>query len=660
MAHTEENWPSGRKGEAGMKLYSIMPLLEDHLEEECRDIAEQYRTGVATDVMMYMPLMPEGDPTVDKAGIACRVFDRFQDRLKKDGVSAGVLVQQTIGHGNPLNHRPPFQPYVRLEDGVTEYITCPYDEGFRAYIRQQLHTVAAHGPREIMVDDDLRLMHRWGRGCACPLHLAEVSRRAGRTITREDLWAHTQGDSPEDERISKIFIETQKDAVLGAARAIRAGIDEVDPSLPGSFCGAGEAMEFAAEIAEILAGKGNPVVVRLNNDNYHAPGPHELSNCFYKAAMQTAVLNGRADVILAETDTCPHTRYSTAARMLHAHFTGSILEGAAGAKHWVTYMTSWEPETGRAYRRMLSEHRGFYDALSALVPALRWEGCRIPVSTVPDYGLKKKDIWGLDNDGWSGCVLERLGLPLYFSPKDGGAVFLDGDADKLFSDEQIRAFFRGPVFLASDTAMRLCARGFRELLGVDVREWEGPNPSGEILSDGTPVTRQKHPRELLPLSDDVRADSTVYHLRDGRTKEPIFPGCTVYRNGLGGMSVVFCGTPKAQFHWTEGFGFLNPVRKRQLARLLQECGCLPVWIPGDEEAYFRAAETPEGELFCAVFNIGLDPIHEIRLRTDRPVASVRRLMPDGTRSEIPFRREGEDLVLETPAWILDPAVLFLS
>ena len=643
-----------------MKLYSIMPLMEDHLEEECRDIAEQYRTGVATDVLMCMPLMPEGDPVVDKAAIACRVFDRFQERLSQDGVSAGILVQQTIGHGMELDHRPPFQPYVRLEDGVTEFITCPYDEGFRAYIRDQLRTVASHKPREIMIDDDLRLMHRWGRGCACPLHLAEVSRRAGRTIDRKTLWAHTQGSTEEDERITRIFIETQKDSVLGAARAIRAGIDEADPAIPGAFCGAGEAMEFAAEIAQIVAGDGNPVVVRLNNDNYHAPGPHELSNCFYKAAMQTAVINGRADVILAETDTCPHTRYSTAARMLHAHFTGSILEGAAGAKHWVTNMRSWEPESGKAYRRILSEHRGFYEALSALVPHLRWEGCRIPVSTVPDYGLKKKDIWGLDNDGWSGCVLERLGLPLYFSSKAGGAVFLDGDADKLFSDEEIREFFRGPVFLASDTALRLCARGFGDLMGVDVLEWDGPHPSGEILSDGTPVLGQKHPRELRPLFNSVREDSTVYHLWGGERKEPIFPGCTVYRNGLGGTSVVFCGTPKALYHWTEGFGFLNPARKRQLSRLLSECGCLPAWLPGDEEVYFRTAETPEGELFCAVFNFGLDPICEIRLRTDRPVTSVRRLLPDGSREEIVFRREGEDLVLETPAWILDPAVLFLK
>ena len=48
---------------------------------------------------------------------------------------------------------------------------------------------------------------------------------------------------------------------------MRAGIDEIDPTLPGAYCTCGTGCEGAAEIAAALAGKGNPSIVRLNNAN---------------------------------------------------------------------------------------------------------------------------------------------------------------------------------------------------------------------------------------------------------------------------------------------------------------------------------------------------------------------------------------------------------
>jgi hypothetical protein len=381
----------------------------------------------------------------------------------------------------------------------------------------------------------------------------------------------------------------------------------------------------------------------------------------FRAAQQIAALNGRADVILAETDTCPQNRYSTSAQQLHSHFTGSILEGVSGAKHWITRLNCYEPNSGKAYRKILSKHAGFYEVLSKLVPTLTWEGCRLPVSNVPDYGLKNKNIWTLENDGWSCCVLERLGLPMYYSAKSGGAVFLDGYGDWRFTDEQISEFFRGPVFLAADTAERLIRRGFGHLLGVDVKDWTGLHPSTELLPEDKPCTVQKSPHELVPQHPTVKQDSMVYHLHDGKELQPLFPGVTAYENPLGGTSVVFCGTPKAAFHYTEGFAFLNESRKAQLIRLLKGCGQLPIYFPGDAEVYFRTAKTQEGEQFCAFFNIGLDPIEEITLVTEWKVTQVEKLAPDGSRVACNIHYDTDGLlVVDEPAWILDPVILFLK
>ncbi len=114
-----------------------------------------------------------------------------------------------------------------------------------------------------------------------------------------------------------------------------------------------------------MAGKGNPVIVRINNGNYTPAGARNLSVHMLRAAYQMATASGHVDAFLAETDTCPQNRYSTGAHSLHSHFTATILEGASGAKHWITRLSSHEPESGEAYRRLLSRYSGFYHTLSS-------------------------------------------------------------------------------------------------------------------------------------------------------------------------------------------------------------------------------------------------------------------------------------------------------
>ena len=365
-------------------------------------------------------------------------------------------------------------------------------------------------------------------------------------------------------------------------------------------------------------------------------------------------------MLLAETDTCPQNRYSTPAQMVHAHFAGTILEGASGAKHWITRLSTFEPNSGEAYRRKLAKYRGFYEALAVMYPSLKPVGCRIPVSHTPGYGFGSLPSI-FETDGWNACVLERLGLPMYFSAEAGGAVFMDGPADAYMTDEEVRDLFKGPLFLAADTAMRLNARGFSEYTGVEVAPWTGPNASGEILplKNNTCAAQQKI-CSLSPLNDAVQSESTVYHLRDGKIQEPLFPGVTSYKNPLGGTTFVFSGTPRTNFNLVEAFSFLNESRKLQLIDLLKRVGQLPVYYPGDAEVFLRAYECEDGSLMCALFNLGLDGLDEIPLVAEKPVSRVTRLMPDGSRAEISFRTDGDTILIDTDAPTLEPVVLFLS
>ena len=644
-----------------MKLFSIMAMDADHIDEICEDISDQYKSGVCTCPLFMIKLVPEGDPVIDKAGIEAGKYILFRDRLSEMGIPCGILVQCTVGHGYPLDRMFPFQRYVGIEDGKERFVVCPEDEDARSYFKDQLAKLASLKPDVIMVDDDFRLMYRDGKGCACPLHMQKFNLAASAHLTREALFGILR--DPKNEKCREytdIFVETQRQSLLSAARAMRDGIDSVDPTIPGVFCSVGHTTEFGAEIAKILAGEGNPSVVRINNGNYTPKGARYLSEVSYRCAQQSDILRrGGVDVILAETDTCPQNRYSTGAQSLHAHFTASILEGVAGAKHWITRLMTFEPRSGQAYRKKLARHGGFYRELSRLSQTVKWRGCRIPLPLGLDYGFTREG-WFFLSDAWSSCVLERFGVPIYYTSEQGGATFLEGDLST-FSDQELDDMCKGVIFVASDSAENMCKRGFSDMLGVEVKEWTGERASFERLHPGgSKCGTQMQVKQLVPKNGSVRVESTVYHLKDGKTEVPLFPGVTVYDNPAGGRAVVYSGTPKSGFHYTQAFSFLNESRKAQTVKLLSECGQLPLYYYGDEEVYLKAGDLPSGEMLAAIFNIGLDPIDEITLKCEKTVNNVEYLTENGQRKSAPFRCENGTLTVGLPLYTLEPVILFLS
>ncbi len=641
---------------------SIMPLDTDHIEEVCEDIIEQQRSGVSTHAMMIMYFTPVGTPPIDRAAEYCEKYDLYRARLDRAGAKYGVLVQSTLGHIALPATPHPFQTVVSLVDGSSLGSTCcPLDTGFQKYIKGQMRTLAKHSPSVVMIDDDVGLVYRDVRGCACPIHMAEFNRRAGTKMTREELYAHTQGKSEEDLRYTKLYVELQRDGLVSAVRAMREGLDEVDPTIQGvtsgiytsTFC------EFSGDIAEAFAGKGNPRVVRMNNGMYTAAGARFFTKNMFRAAILRENVKDKVDVFLAETDTCPQNRYSTSAALLHAHFTGTILEGAKGAKHWITRLSCHEPNAGRAYRKKLATYSKFYEKLTEYADELRPLGCRIPLTLAQDYGFVPSES-GLNLSPWSTCVLERLGLPLYFSSKEGGAVFLDDISVNRFDDDEVKQFFGGTLVLSAKAAKSLSDRGFGDLVGVEVRPWEGARVSNELVL-GKSIAKQVGFCELLPTAPTVKALSYAVHKPDANTVKELFPAVTGYRNPQGGYTVVFSGTPDTPFNYATAFSMLCEARKDQLIDILKKDGNLPIYYPEDAEVYLRAGLLSDGTLFCALFNLSLDPLEEIPLCTDRKITRVEMLNENGERIPVSFEKDADGtLRIKREVGVLTPVILFLA
>lgn len=639
-----------------------MPLNVEHINEVCNDIIEQQKSGVSTHAMFMMKFNPEGTPAIDKATEQCEKYDLFREKLDAAGAKHGVLVQATMGHIVVPYTPYPFQPSVWLSTGEERVVTaCPLDPDFREYMKGQMRILAKRHPSVVMIDDDVGLIYKPTKGCACKYHMAEFNRRAGTNMSREELYLHTQGNSAEDKKYTDIYVDVQRDALVGFVKCMREGLDEIDPKIQGIVSGiyTSTYCEFSGEEARAFAGEGNPAIARMNGGPYAKLGTKSFTQNMFRHAILKENTKDKIDIYLAETDTCPQNRYSTSASHLHAHFTAGILEGATGAKHWITRLGAHEPRSGIAYRKKLAKYAGFYEKLCEYTKELSPFGCRIPLTLMQDYGfVNPKD--NLNLSPWSTCVLERLGLPFYFSNADGGAVFVDDFSVDGFSDDEIRGFMKGTLVLSVGATEKLVARGFVDDLGVEVYKWAGKTISGEFVGDKV-FTAQYGIKELRVCRDGVEKLSRVVHNNKANgTFEDLFPGVTRFNNTQGGKTVVFSGTPDMPFTYYTAFSMLNETRKKQFVEILSASGNLPVYYPEDAEVYIRAGKLPTGETMVAFFNLGFDDLEDTPLVCADKVSKVEVLNPDGTRSECAFEVVDGVTRVAVSADTLTPVILFLS
>ncbi len=640
--------------------YGVTPLKDDHFEERLSDIIEQVQTGVITMPLFMMVLVPEGNPVWDKVTPLCALFAKYRDRLAEHNIKCGVLIQASLGHGYVITENP-FDKYIRVTDGGEEPVCCPDDPAFIEHFSHVIETIANAHPAAIMLDDDFRLLMRPGKGCACKRHMEKFHRLTGTTMTREELWTHLSTHKTDD--ISRAFVETQQSSLVNAARAFRAAIDRVDPSIQGINCTSGHICESVDKTNKEFAGKGNPTMVRVPNGIYAPITVRGFSDLMRQAAICGTRLEKRGiDIRLAETDTIPFNRYAKGARYLHSHYTASILEGLRGAKHWLTRTTAFEPKSGRAYRDILAQYHDFYEALIPISEDIKWVGINALFVEQPDFFFHRAG-WTYHSCSFVANNLERMGLPFYYSEDAHGASWLGDGIVCDMSDAQLEAVFAScSVFVDGTDAKLLCDRGFGDKLGVDVVPYEGEYVKSESYTGELDIcsTKQKNLFRIVPKSPAVREISHNVAEHDGNAVI-LSPAVTSYRRTDGKLSVVYCGSTDAYFNYMEGFAFLNESRKQQFIDLFREAGILPVYCAGDEEICFRAGYLSDGTLVAMLYELGIDPAEEISLYLEAAPTKMEYLQKDGTRAAVSFTDCGDHIYhIHLRLEPLLPVILFIS
>ena len=642
--------------------YSILPLSEYEMEARIADIVAQAKGPSHLFPLFMMTLVPEGDPVWDKAGELSAIYAKYREALAAQGVESGVLIQASLGHGYTIKPSP-FSKYARLIDGGEEPVYCPMDEDFLAHFAEVCRTVAKARPRAIMLDDDFRLMMRPGLGCACPRHMAEFNRRAGTDMTREELCAHLRSH-PKTDRLARIFEETQRDSMVHAAEVFRAAIDEIDPTIQGINCTSGDICESVLYTAPAFAGKGNPTMVRVGNGVYYPNTNRRFSHCMRGAAVCGGKLKKHGiDVVLAETDTLPFNRYAKSSRYLHAQYTASILEGLKGAKHWLTRLWTYEPQSGEAYRKILAKHAGLYERLSALSEEVQWMGANSYFVEQEDFDFRAGYADPLSKH-WAVDIFERMGLPFYFSDTVGDVNLLEGKniIDDL-TDEQIDALFCKSVIADGEAARALCTRGFEKYLGVTAHPWELGLISMECFGGNAELRCEAQPAPYELRIKDEKTAILTENMRWVGTHDAkmLAPASTCLERENGRITAVFCGAVASRFSFERSFAYLNESRKAQLIDLLSKAGALPVYLEGDGEVCLRAGKIKDGRLLVALYPLGSDPVETPVLYLENAPAHITHLLPDGEEEALSFSALGNGRYrLSCELEIMKPEILLIQ
>lgn len=642
-----------------MRNINIAPMFPAYKNEICRDIAKLYEQGIITENAFMMKLNPEGTPPVDPVSEAAQNFQEMRAELRKYApLRVGILIQASIGHGYWRDSPP--ADFTRMETLAPDqpealtHIVCPYDPKVRSYLRGIAVKLGHLKPDFLLIDDDYRIIT--GRyGCFCALHIAGFNHLTGNSYTRESL-----SDAVRNDRRVALEYERFLGETFGEALSeFRAALNEASPGTNIYYCSCTRDLKFSADFARRLAAPGQKPVIRLNNGRYSRETMRDFPLRMYTTAAMIDYLNGGEFELLSEPDTCPHNQYATSAALLNCHMAGSIMEGVAGAKHWITPLAAYEPESGKAYRNILASYRGFYQELAKLQRRKQDLGVTM---VLPGRKFQTHSVFhneSIDAKVEFVVSMTRLGVPGNYSKASDTVSVLNVEFIDSWSDAEIRAMLARGAILEGSAALRLAERGFSRELGVDVSPGIAAKTTVEQLSDGRPLRCQSGTLVTLkPRSGQTRVLSTLYsESRNGakRTLQAISPGMIRYRNVL-----IFAGSPVRHIYWPDHTAFLNETRKKAVLEQLTQMTEVPVLYAGPDDIAVKLWLVGN-QVIMPVITLGRDDMPEMELTVSRMPIRVESLQPKGDWREVAFRRETPSrIVLEEEFRATRPYVLRFS
>lgn len=477
-----------------------------------------------------------------------------KNRLKQHDIEIGWWCAPSLRMGPDA----PFQYITDITGVVANSTPCPLDPNFKKDFSEKIGIVAKiANPFKIQFEDDFEISwHPFHAsfGCFCPLHLAKFSELQGKNYTREELKSIFRNVNPTSMQLRKAWSEMAKNTLVDFAAAIRAKVDEANPSISITLCQSGAADfdgNFTEDVTQALAGSTQPSV-RLYGAGYSVDKLTSIPELLFHALYCKQHLPNNFE-LLHESDTYPHNRYFTSANMMKSLLTGAL---SIGLDDFLFYVTQYldNPLEEKAYAAMYKEEIDRLSVLKENVKNNEIVGCEIlyhPMAHITNAYKSEEPhaLWNtIYNNAWV-PIVGRYGIP--YTSKNGNVKLVSGNILEMMSDDEIRELLKGALFLDGVAAKSLYNRGFGELIGVkDIQLGTKANFCFEGIRNPKQYNIEgKLMYNLIFAPAGSEIGGGFYQIKPMETvevitdfldpyKQPVIPGLISFENKLGGRIAI--------------------------------------------------------------------------------------------------------------------------
>lgn len=607
-------------------------------------------------------------PTMDEAKARVEVLRPVVKRLRSVGLHVSINMWTTIGHADlGRDERQRFSWQFMVGDDGTESHTapCPIDPKWKTYIGDLYGLFAQLEPEIMYIDDDYRYHnHRpvaWG--CFCSLHLAEMARRTGNNLSREDLVQRVLTAEPQPTKERAEWLKLCGDSIVEGARIMAESVKAVSPKTRmGLMCSdpnvhAAEGRRWLAMV-DALSVSGRQPVLRPHYASYHDGTYREVARELTSMRKLQPLLASKMR-FTPELENVGGTRFAKSVQLTRLQVALSFLTASPDITLDIHSFVDTTFDSDPSVDEMLRNSFNYFNGLAAWAAEctkerglqILWDD-RFPMHRKVDVnrmiGLPAPQCW----EG----AMDLLGFATTFYAEEvklAARSYLEE-----CSDEEIQEVLKGKVLIDGDAAIYLVGRGFSQQIGLtncetvtaaNYEELTDRKFAGRFLNRDEP-TGEAYKYRLYPAQK-----TTVVSEMFGPDRSFSVPGMTLFENTWGGRIGII---PQSGSHGDlYQVNFRNWKRQWVLKRMLEwiNKGPLPLFVEQAADVY-PLRRDGENMVLIGITNLSADPLRHVSFRVDRLFEGQPRieyLTPDGRAVEVEAHvsRKEDSLHFRTPVQI---------
>lgn len=537
-------------------------------------------------------------------------------------------------------------PYASITSVSESIVThknfvCPSDPDFVKFASRYIADIASCGVDILMFDDDFRFgsLPNGTIGCLCENHRKAICEKVGEELSADELARAILSGGRNKYRDA--WIKTNGEALEGFARAVRAAVDRVNPSLRLGACACLSSWDTdgtsPTKISHILAGNTKPFV-RLIGAPYWAAkqswGSH-LQDVVELHRMESVWTQDGEIEIFAEGDAFPRPRTACPASYLEGFDTAIRASGCTDGilKYGIDYVSSADYENG--YARLHIKNRPLYEKIDEFFSGKTACGVRVYESPQKAADMEIGDIrkapsyFNYSLLSTAARSMTACSLPTTYEGNGVcGAVF-GQSARYLTADNRKKG-----LIIDAEAARILTNMG----VDVGIRELGEAMPSSVeffpdyneyVMMGDLPVFMHTFDEKIRVISQTDDADGVIQ--TEMKSAKGSIPTSYLYENADGERYLVLNFDTRFRNKDVNTVGMRHYARSRSYAdsiEWLSRGDKLPAYIYGNPNLYVMAKKDGD-TMTVGLWNFFADEVLDGEIFLDGEYSSIRFLNCDG-------------------------------